>query len=344
MPDLPVDPPAPADGHTGVIVSKDDDQRLVFGWANIARDTEGRVIVDRQGDWTTVEELEKSAYDFVLNSRDGGVQHVTTGVSTVVESMVFTKEKLAKLGIPEGTVAEGWWVGFKVHDDEVWKGVKAGEYVDFSIHGSGRRRPTPVGKAAPPTLRRKMIRRPIVTKRDVSTKQREKLAAKGKALPDGSFPIASKADLQNAVKAFGRAKDQEKAKAHIIAQARRLNALDLLPPSWGVSKLAMGGTSALQVMQRQIAGQKSAAKRKQAKQAKKKQAPMNRKAMVAEAKKRGYKVVIEEDGSGTITNPKNGKVLKIPAAPAGAYDKNGNPTKSRVSSPKKKTPTKGKKK
>ena len=42
--------------------------------------------------------------------------------------------------IPEGTLPVGWWVGFKVHDEEVWKGVKSGKYKMFSVHGSGMRK------------------------------------------------------------------------------------------------------------------------------------------------------------------------------------------------------------
>lgn len=156
----------------GLIVSKDDDQRLVFGWANIATNEDGHVVVDRQGDWTTVDELEKAAYDYVLNSRDGGVQHLTKGVATVVESMVFTKDKLSKLGIPEGTVPEGWWIGFRIHDDDVWAGVKKGDYPDFSIHGSGRRTKkaptgvvsTPVAKASLTTIAWK---RYLLSKREI---------------------------------------------------------------------------------------------------------------------------------------------------------------------------------
>jgi hypothetical protein len=75
-----------------------------------------------------------------------------------------------------------------------------------------------------------------IEKRDYSDKQRQKLADKGHALPDGSFPIANKADLANAIKAYGRAKDKAAAKKHIIQRARDLGAVDMLPQSWGVSK------------------------------------------------------------------------------------------------------------
>jgi hypothetical protein len=73
-----------------------------------------------------------------------------------------------------------------------------------------------------------------VTKRDVSDKERQALAEKGKAMPDGSYPISTVADLKNAISSYGRAKNPDAVKAHIIAQAKALNAEDQLPASWGV--------------------------------------------------------------------------------------------------------------
>lgn len=69
-------------------------------------------------------------------------------------------------------------------------------------------------------------------KREFSDNQRKHLASQGIALPDGSYPIANVSDLENAVKAFGRASDPEKAKAHIISRAKALNATHLLPADW----------------------------------------------------------------------------------------------------------------
>lgn len=124
----------------GIITKIDEDKRLVFGWASIIKDAEGRILLDRQDDYIDdEEELEKAAYTYVLHSRDGGEMHVRTGVSTMVESVVLSKEKQAALGIPEGTVPVGWWIGFKVNDDRVWDQVKKGDYVGFSVHGTGIR-------------------------------------------------------------------------------------------------------------------------------------------------------------------------------------------------------------
>lgn len=71
-----------------------------------------------------------------------------------------------------------------------------------------------------------------VQERDVSTDERQKLASKGKALPGGSFPIASISDLKNAIQAFGRAKNKAAAKRHIIKRAGALGATHLIPAGW----------------------------------------------------------------------------------------------------------------
>jgi len=69
-------------------------------------------------------------------------------------------------------------------------------------------------------------------KRDYSTASRERMAESGNAMPDGSFPISNRADLMNAIRSVGRAKDYEKAKAHIVRRAKELNATDMLPEDW----------------------------------------------------------------------------------------------------------------
>jgi len=69
--------------------------------------------------------------------------------------------------------------------------------------------------------------------RDFSEKQRKDLAKKGAAMPDGSFPISTRGDLENAVRAVGRASNPSAARAHIKKRAKALGAEDLLPSSWG---------------------------------------------------------------------------------------------------------------
>jgi hypothetical protein len=73
-------------------------------------------------------------------------------------------------------------------------------------------------------------------KRDYSEEEREKMAESGMSLPDGSYPIRDKEDLGNAIQAFGRAKDKEKAKKHIMKRARELDAEDMIPENWTEGK------------------------------------------------------------------------------------------------------------
>lgn len=131
------------------IFKADEDKRLVFGWASVSMDENGEQLVDRQGDMIDPEDMEESAYNYVLNFRDTGVEHIPymRKKGKLVESCVFTREKQEALGIPEGILPIGWWVGFKIHDDETWEGIKAGRFHAFSVEGVGKR--TPVEKSAP---------------------------------------------------------------------------------------------------------------------------------------------------------------------------------------------------
>ena len=71
--------------------------------------------------------------------------------------------------------------------------------------------------------------------RSFSTKERERLAKSGKALPDGSYPIVTKQDLRNAIQAYGRASNKARAKRHIVKRAKALGATSMLPGDWASS-------------------------------------------------------------------------------------------------------------
>lgn len=71
-----------------------------------------------------------------------------------------------------------------------------------------------------------------VEKREFSADKREALAEEGKAMPDGSYPIVTAGDLKNAVQSYGRAKNKEEVKAHIIDRAKKLGLEDSLPEGW----------------------------------------------------------------------------------------------------------------
>ncbi len=121
------------------IAKMDEDKKLAFGWANVSIRSNGEVIEDWQEDIVEPEELEQAAYSFVELYREGGEMHERGGVAVLIESVVFTEEKMAAIGIPEGTLPIGWWIGFKVLDDDVWGKVKDGTYSMFSIEGEANR-------------------------------------------------------------------------------------------------------------------------------------------------------------------------------------------------------------
>ena len=118
-----------------------EDKRIAFGWASIAKDEAGNDLVDLSDDIIEPDTLENAAYEFVKLYREGGEMHERGGCATLVESIVFTPEKMSAMGIPEGTLPTGWWIGFHVTDDEVWSKVKSGEYPMFSIEGEAVREP-----------------------------------------------------------------------------------------------------------------------------------------------------------------------------------------------------------
>jgi hypothetical protein len=142
-----VQPVAKAEGPeitwTAEISKRDDEKRQVFGFALVTH-IDGEEVIDLQGDYTPLDEIEKAAYTYVIESRKGGDMHTRDGdqplhTSDLVESFVVTPEKLEKMGLAPDAMPHGWWVGFKVNDDKQWDMVKSGERSGFSIHGSGRR-------------------------------------------------------------------------------------------------------------------------------------------------------------------------------------------------------------
>lgn len=127
----------------GEISKMDEDKRQVFGWASIL-EIDGKPVVDLQGDVMELDTVENAAYEYVIKSRKGGNQHERDGdgprhVSDLVESFVVTPEKREQMGLPD-SVPTGWWIGFKVNDDETWGQVKDGSRKEFSIHGKGVRK------------------------------------------------------------------------------------------------------------------------------------------------------------------------------------------------------------
>lgn len=148
----------------------DAEKRLAFGWLYVCTKADGTAVVDHSGETVSIAELEKATYVFAETSRKAGEMHkkvcpscggnnmprtekcagcsyalkgVPQSVYTVgslVEVICFTKEKRAALGIPEGIIPDGTWVGFKVYDDDAWEGIKSGRYKMLSFGGKAIKR------------------------------------------------------------------------------------------------------------------------------------------------------------------------------------------------------------
>jgi hypothetical protein len=121
------------------ITKAKEDEGLVSGWANVAVNADGSLPLDWHDDIITPDTLEKAANNFMLDFRSSGVMHEGAEKGIVVESMVFTKEKQKSIGIPEGTVPEGWFITVKISDPEIFKQVKQGTFKMFSIQGKAKR-------------------------------------------------------------------------------------------------------------------------------------------------------------------------------------------------------------
>lgn len=121
------------------IMKSDDEKMLAFGWASVSIRVDGEVIKDWQEDIIEPEELENAAYHFVKLYREGGEMHERGGAAVLVESVVFTEEKMKAMGLLEGSLPIGWWIGFQVLDKDVWEKVKDGTYLMFSIEGEAER-------------------------------------------------------------------------------------------------------------------------------------------------------------------------------------------------------------
>ena len=133
------------------VTKVDTENRMVFGFFNVCK-VGDELIEDLQQDTIETEELEKAAYDFVLNARIAGESHLRKGVGNLVESMMFTEEKesailktLEQIGVKDAQFnlgIEGWWGGFQITDEEVLKKIDAGDYPMFSVGGNAAERIT----------------------------------------------------------------------------------------------------------------------------------------------------------------------------------------------------------
>lgn len=88
------------------------------------------------------------------------------------------------------------------------------------------------GRTLTDVIRQRLAQEMVIAKKDYTDPERDKMADKDEAEPDGSFPIKTRNDLENAVHDWGRAGSKQKDKDWIIRRAKELDATDLLPADW----------------------------------------------------------------------------------------------------------------
>ena len=112
-----------------------DDGLLCFGWASVAVNDAGELVIDHQGDIIEPSELESAVYKYNETHRASTDHHSRSLDAELVESVYIDTEKRVAMGLePEGRT--GWWCGFRVHDGAIAKGVEDGTIKQFSIGGS----------------------------------------------------------------------------------------------------------------------------------------------------------------------------------------------------------------
>lgn len=72
---------------------------------------------------------------------------------------------------------------------------------------------------------------------DMPAAARKRAAAAGQAMPGGRFPIETRDDLANAIRAVGRVQPpteeaRAKVRRFIIRRAKAINAADAIPDTW----------------------------------------------------------------------------------------------------------------
>lgn len=128
--------------QVGRVAKVDAAQGLVYGWASVV-DEQGVPVTDLQGDQIEPPVLEGAMVDFMLHHRASGEMHEGDDVGTVIESVVFTPEKLEAMGFGSEiakSMPTGAWIGVKLDPaSPTFAKVQSGELAMFSIQGTATR-------------------------------------------------------------------------------------------------------------------------------------------------------------------------------------------------------------
>ena len=112
-----------------------EDQRIVYGWLMVSKTADDKDYIDLQGHNIPEDVMESALHEYVIESRRGDDMHSVEGTAKLITAVPFTTELKSALGIPDGTMPAGAFVGYKVDSEEVWQAIKSGERAGFSIGG-----------------------------------------------------------------------------------------------------------------------------------------------------------------------------------------------------------------
>lgn len=133
--------PPPSITSSVSIVKSVPAKNQVFGWASVVT-TGGAEYTDSEGHSIDLADLEKAAYDSIVTLTQGDAAndtHDSPPFGRMIESMVYTPEKIEALGLPE-SFQKGWWVGLELPPDR-YASVLSGDRLMFSIEGSAKLEP-----------------------------------------------------------------------------------------------------------------------------------------------------------------------------------------------------------
>jgi len=117
---------------------KSDSNNCLFGWAYLAIDKDGNQQIDHSGEFVkeeNFEDLELATYAYNLAFREADTQHDMVAKGYLIESVVFTKEKMKAMGIPEGILPQAVWLGFHFPSDNDYNEICKMSKPMFSLFG-----------------------------------------------------------------------------------------------------------------------------------------------------------------------------------------------------------------
>jgi len=115
------------------IAKVDEEKRIIYGIVYSPDE------IDAHEDYSTADEIEKAAHNFLRKSKTNAVdtQHnlVIAKGCTIVESAIIKGSHEYFPNEKDGS----WYVAIKVDNDEIWKGIKDGTYTGLSMYGFAKK-------------------------------------------------------------------------------------------------------------------------------------------------------------------------------------------------------------